>query len=156
MKLNHDYVRDILLYIEENLDYEDKDSETPYRHKIITDSELMTDDIFKKHNKQELSNALELMIKKDYIEVTDDSNISNGVMYIAKIIGLTWKGHELLDNVRDNTVWNAVKKKAFKFGGVSLSALFNCSKTLVNRLMEDPDAVQKFLQGVDGLCQYFK
>ena len=37
MRLNIDYVRDVLLYAEKNLDYEDSQSKTPTQHKELTD-----------------------------------------------------------------------------------------------------------------------
>ena len=37
MRLNHDYVRDILLFIEKEFDYEDSESQTPHKHKELTD-----------------------------------------------------------------------------------------------------------------------
>lgn len=79
----------------------------------------------------------------------------NGNINITRIIGLTWKGHEFLDNIRDNTVWNAVKEKASKFGGLSISALFNGAKFLSSALMTDPNALQNFLQGVQNISKMF-
>lgn len=73
----------------------------------------------------------------------------------ARIIGLTWRGHELLDNIRDKTVWNAVKKKAGKFGGFSLSVLANSAKTISIALMSDPNAINNFLNGIDNINKMF-
>ena len=103
MKLNADYVRDILLFIEKELDYEDAESNTPHIHKEITDGQLVYNKHFDKYNKQELSYALELLIKEGFIDLAAKPNIHNGNINIARIIGLTWQGHELLDNIRNNT-----------------------------------------------------
>lgn len=73
----------------------------------------------------------------------------------ARIIGLTWSGHELLDNVRNDTVWNAVKQKAKKFGGFSLSALANSAKAISIALMSDPNAINNFLSGIDNISKIF-
>ena len=155
MKLNPDYVRDILLFIEKELDYEDIESSAPHMHKEITDGELVCNQYFDKYNKQELSYALEILIKEGFIDLAARPSIHNGNIYIARIIGLTWKGHELLDNIRDNTVWNAVKKKAAKFGGLSISALFTGAKCLGSALMTDPNALQNFMQGVENIGKMF-
>ena len=40
---------------------------------------------------------------------------------------LTWEGHELLDNIRDDGVWSNVKQK---LGGVSDSASLEIVKTI--------------------------
>lgn len=79
----------------------------------------------------------------------------DGNINMARIIGLTWTGHELLDNIRDNTVWNAVKKKAVKYGGLSISALSNGAKILGSVLMTDPNAIQNFLDGVNNIGNMF-
>ena len=155
MRLNPDYVRDILLFIEKELDYEDAESNTPHTHKEITDGQLVYNKHFDKYNKQELSYALELLIKEGFIDLASRPNMHDGNINCARIIGLTWQGHELLDNIRDNTVWNAVKKKAAKFGGLSISALFSGAKFLGCKLMEDPNAIQNVLQGVDNISKMF-
>ena len=66
---------------------------------------------------QELVYALELLLKEHFIECADKPYFVDGNLMTARIIGLTWSGHELLDNVRNDTVWSAVKQKAKKFGG---------------------------------------
>ena len=148
MRLNHDYIRDILLYIENNLDYENDQAD---KHKEITDGQLINADCFTNYNKQELTYALELLIKSGFVDLASRPNITNGNVNIARIIGLTWTGHELLDNIRDNTVWDAVKKKAAKYSGLSISALFSGAKALGSALMTDPNAIQNFLDGVNNI-----
>ena len=147
MRLNADYVRDILLYIENNLGY-DEYSNT---HKEIHHGKLLRDDYFENYDKQELTYALELLIKSGFIELAATPNIHEGNINSARIIGLTWNGHELLDNIRDNTVWNAVKKKATKYGGLSISALFSGAKALGSALLTDQNAMQNFLDGVNNI-----
>lgn len=149
MKLNYDYVREILLFIEENLHYEKFDN-LPINHSGIMYGKLLSNQVFENHDKQELLYALELLISEKYINCTNvvfrDGNLRN-----ATIIGLTLKGHDLLDNIRNDTVWNAVKQKAKKAGGVSLSVLAKGAGTLANALLSDPNAVQNFVQGIENI-----
>ena len=153
MKLNADYVRDILLYIEKNLDYQEPTN--PNYHNELLFGKLLADNVFDEHNKEELTYALELLIKERFIECAREPYFVRGSLMSADIIGLTWQGHELLDNIRDNTVWNAVKKKAAKYGGLSISALFSGAKFLGCKLMEDSNAIQNFLQGIDNISKMF-
>lgn len=153
MKLNADYVRDILLYIEENLTYKDS-LDSIYRNSLSFGL-LLADDYFAKHNKEELTYALELLIKERFIDCAKDPYFAKGTLMNADIIGLTWNGHELLDNIRDNTVWNAVKKKAAKYGGLSISTLFTGAKFLGAALMTDPNAVQNFVNGIENIGKLF-
>jgi hypothetical protein len=153
MKLNHDYVRNILMFIEEELDYQN--TKIPTYHQEISDGELVANAKFSKYNKQELVYALELLLKEHFIECANSPYFVDGNLMTARIIGLTWSGHELLDNVRNDTVWNAVKQKAKKFGGFSLSALANSAKAISIALMSDPNAINNFLSGIDNISKIF-
>lgn len=153
MTLNYDYVRDILLFIEKNLNYEHFDK-LPMNHKKIMHGKLLSDVAFDGYNKQELLYALELLIKEGYINCIN-THFVNGNLLNASIVGLTWSGHNLLDNIRNDTVWNAVKQKATKVGGVSLSVLANSAGTLASALLSDPNAVQNFMQGIQNIKDIF-
>lgn len=153
MKLNADYVREILLFVEKELVYDDNNSPFPHTHKQISNIQLISDPYFISYNKSELSYALEQLIKEGYIELAGVPNKFNNNINMAKIIGLTWRGHELLDNIRDNTIWGAVKKKAAHFGGLSISSLFSAAKFLGCELMSNPNAIQNFLQGIDNISK---
>lgn len=149
MRLNHDYVRDILLFIESELRYENN------QHKCFRFSKILKHDNFIKYNKDELRYALELLIQENYINCAKLPYFVNGDLISADIIGLTWQGHELLDNVRNDTVWNAVKQKSMKFGKFSLTTLAMCAKDLTFKLMDNPNAIQDFLQGIENIGKMF-
>jgi hypothetical protein len=153
MKLNHDYIRDILLFIEKELDYKNNSG---FTHKEITNGQLVYNESFSKHDKDELNYALEQLIKSGYIDLASNPNIHRGNINIADIIGLTWAGHELLDNIRNDTVWNAVKKKASKFENFSISTLAASAKILTTSLMSDSNAIQNFLDGIDNISKMFQ
>jgi hypothetical protein len=38
----------------------------------------------------------------------------------AKVIRLTWAGHEFLDSARENNIWNQAKDKINKIGGATI------------------------------------
>ena len=149
MRLNHDYVRDILLFIESELEYENN------QHKELMFGKLLSHDNFTKCDKDELLYALELLIQEEYINCARTPYFVRGNLMSADIIGLTWKGHELLDNVRNDTVWNAVKQKSMKFGKFSLTTLAMCAKELTFKLMDDPNAIQNFNQGIENIGKIF-
>lgn len=153
MKLNHDYVRSILLFIEQNLDYENADSPTPSIHKEITDGKLICDSYFDKYDKQELSYALEKLLEAGFITCADKPVVRNGNLYLARITGLTFGGHEFLDNIRNDTVWGAVKELSKKIGGGSIKALASAGGMLMNAMMTDPNAFQNFVEGTKNIFQ---
>jgi Hypothetical protein (DUF2513) len=49
------------------------------------------------------------------------------------VSGLTWEGHELLDNIRDPGVWEKTKEKAKPLLSVSLAILAELAKSEVKR-----------------------
>ena len=149
MRLNHDYVRDILLFIEKDLDY--KDSSNPNYRDELPFGQLLVSDKFSKYNKEELTYALELLTKEGFNDCAKNPYFVRGSLMQADIIGLTWSGHQLLDNIRNDTVWNAVKEKSKKFGKFSLNTLATCAGQLTIALMSNPNAVQNFLDGVNNI-----
>ena len=140
MKLNHDCVRDILLFIEENLKY----------HEEINQSTLVKSSYFTKYNNSEVLYALELMVDEGFITCRKTASNAMGKVSYIIITGLTWSGHELLDNIRNDTVWNAVKEKSKKVGKVSIKAMASAAATLATAMLTDPNAVQNFIDGVQN------
>jgi len=53
-------------------------------------------------------------------------------LHIPQFGGLTWTGHEFLDDVRDPDTWEATKKKLSKFGGAaSLQIMLEIARAYV-------------------------
>lgn len=150
MRLNHDYVRSILLFIEQETSYKGN-TQIPVFHNEIRHTVILKSKDFEDYDQQELAYALELLIKEGFIECSRQPHFNNGNLNLANIIGLTWKGHELLDNIRDNTIWTAVKQKASKIGGFSLTILASTAKDVANALMSDSNAIQNFMQGIENI-----
>ncbi|MBY6056609.1 DUF2513 domain-containing protein [Leisingera daeponensis] len=48
------------------------------------------------------------------------SRLSNGYWHVR---GLTWSGHELLDNIRREDIWAAVRERHRQLGGFSMEIL---------------------------------
>ena len=51
----------------------------------------------------------------------------------ARIIRLTWAGHEFLDSARENNIWNQAKDKISKIGGASLPIWTNLLTELIKK-----------------------
>lgn len=108
MQLNHDCVRDVLLYVEENANYNVRISTNSIKLKNYTIEEIVY--------------AIEKLSEADFLNVTSISTMGRQVPgYIVKSI--TYKGHEFLDNVKDNGVWSDTKKQLSKFSSTSLSII---------------------------------
>ena len=107
MKLNHDTVREIILYLEDHLKLNDE----------LDSTEIMLPEI----TVDEVAYTLLRLSEADFITIITDEDLSGNIDIFVK--SLTWKGHEFLDNIRNNNTWNKVKKVASDVGADSLSAL---------------------------------
>ncbi len=156
MKLNADYVRDILLFIEENIGYVDGVSELPSVHEKISKKKLLENHKFSNYDVKELTYAFEQLVTEGYLSTTEKIHFVEGNLMPVHVTGLTWKGHELLDNVRNNTVWASVKDRAKIIGGISLKNLAIASFELSKALMTDPEAINNFMQGTHNILKLLK
>lgn len=51
-------------------------------------------------------------------------------------LSMTWRGHEFLDQIRQDTVWNAVKGEARKKGlDLSLDVIVTLAKTIIGAML---------------------
>ena len=114
MKLIHDCVRDVMLFLEDNLTYE----EYLYTKKIKL-NKYKTDDILY---------TLDKLSEAGFITTTgktmDDDNF-----YVTSI---TYNGHQFLDNIRDNTIWKKSLKKVSNFvGSASIEIISSVASSLI-------------------------
>ena len=102
MKLDHDCVRHLLLFVEESLDYGDEID----THSISIDN----------YTPEEITYTAEKLIEAGYL--------NGGPIPDILISSLTFNGHEFLDNIRDDKVWKKTKEV--------LSSLASSSLKIVN------------------------
>ena len=61
---------------------------------------------------------LHMLIDHGFLKGTPDRAIAHRKSPLrVHIHGITWKGHEFLDAVRDDTIWNKTKDKVASVGG---------------------------------------
>jgi len=97
MKLNHECIRDLLLYLEDNL-------------------------LFTSHL---CANDLEIF------------PYSHDTIPIIHIHSLTWDGHKLLDNIRDENVWSNTKSMVTQFSSVSIGIIDNVSNKIITKMINE-------------------
>lgn len=72
---------------------------------------------------------MELLLEAELVEGSTQQSLSPGpIPFLAR--RLTWKGHEFLDAVRSDTVWNRTKTSIAEQG---LSMTFDLVKTVASR-----------------------
>lgn len=112
MKLNYDCIRDILLTIEE----------IPNRKDELILANFKSYKKLSKYNEDEIQyNALKLL-QEEYVtglKISGDNTTT-----VLLLTDLTWSGHELLNNIRSETVFNQTKEKIIKSVGSASLTIF--------------------------------
>lgn len=122
MKLNPDCIRDILLYVEESTDYHVSCCISP--GKLNPPLDAYPANVVMYH--------VEQCIMSNYFSKTS-SDLSNTIT----IKGLSPIGHQFIDNVRNDTIWNDVKAVSSKIGSKSLDALEKIATGVITALIQN-------------------
>lgn len=110
MKLNHDCIRTLLIYLEENL--EAKENGLPRGLKLghIEDESLTA------FSQEDIYYSAKKLVEAKYIEVMN-KEVAPRVMMINEI---TWDGHQYLDSIRDPKVWREIKNRTKDLSGITI------------------------------------
>lgn len=123
MKLNHECVRSVLLAVEEN--------STLYN--MLTTAHFSEYDITKTFEADEIIYTV--------IKLKDAEFLTANISYFDNaptiwVTGLTYKGHEFLDNIRDNKVWEKTKEKIGSSAtSVSISIIGQVAGSVIKGMM---------------------
>lgn len=122
MKLNKDCVRDILLYLEENCrPYND----TRFGNILhcVTLHEITESEQLSVYDYNTIHYTLEKLFEGRYIQGSFHPSNQPHTFDVAQIEALSLAGHNLLDNIRPETVWEKTKTILKKVGGFSLDTM---------------------------------
>jgi hypothetical protein len=114
MRLNADCVRDVMLFLEENLE-------------LVSFLECSNIEI--NYTSNDVTYTCAKLIEAGYLIGNTTVDLSGHMKVV--INSITWNGHQFLDNVRSNTVWNKTKETAIKLGSVSVSFLSNIAAQII-------------------------
>lgn len=116
MKRNWDLIRSILLKLE---------SQSEARGSLF--------DGFTGFDSETVSYHFKLLQSAGLIEAIDYSSL-NEMSLIAR--SLTWQGHELLDKIRNDTVWNSLKTTIkSKSLDLSLDTIKQVAQTIISQML---------------------
>lgn len=122
MRLNPDCIRDILISVEQNTNYNEH-LLYPQELKKCPALTSYKDDEIRYHIKQ-------CLLANLIIGVTED--LAGNI----RIKDLTPTGHEFLANIRSDTVWNKTKNIAAKIGSFSLNALKDIAVGVISEIIK--------------------
>lgn len=120
MKRSLDLYRDLLFAVEDHADPRKgaiqimKKGDDPLRFPGADTSDLP--ESLRETDPPVLLRHLELMTQAELLETNalspDAERTTDGRLFMAVIYGLTHKGHDFLENIREDTVWNQTKEEA--------------------------------------------
>ncbi|MGN1297706.1 MAG: DUF2513 domain-containing protein [Clostridia bacterium] len=107
MKLNNECVRDLLIYLEDNLNYHER----LYVHEIK----------LKNYSSDELLYTAEKLKEANFLNCFGGRYSKYNLP--LSIDSITYQGHQFLDSIRDEDVWSNAKSKIKTVASVTLPIL---------------------------------
>lgn len=142
MKFKNEAVRDVLLFFEENIDYEEDKHGELVKRKFYIDSIIENDffkDLYEKHDytKKELRYTIEKLIEGKILQIHGDLNL------YYEIVDISYDGLQLLSSIHDESTWNKVKSVLKESGIYSLKYIGDVALQFGTTMV--PKLVDKFI-----------
>ena len=146
MKLNPDCIRDVLLYLEENLNY-NHENVGSIEHNSITMSKIAED----LHNQNgyeidDINYSIEKLLEIRYISSSGESRGRNNSILYCPISDITYSGHQFLNTIRPKPIWEATKNGAAKLGIMSMHALSTIAMEITKAVITNPKVINDIIQ----------
>ena len=119
MKLNQDCIRDLLLYLEENLK--------------INDYLSISNIALKNYSSEELLYTADKLCEAGYLKCSRKVYDNTDLMIFVSSI--TYTGHQFLDNIRDDKVFAKTKSVLSSFKSVSIEIISETASKVVTNLI---------------------
>lgn len=138
MKLNYDCVRDVLLELEETLTIEEvfydlgEGEESELTFSFIDINRLAKLERLKKYSKKDICYSVNKLNEAGYInaEPIPGDDLSD---YL--ISDITYVGHEFLQSIKSDSVWNHVKDVSKKAGAMSFPVISSIASNILSQII---------------------
>lgn len=110
MKLDHKCIRNILLAVEQECGLNDS-----LTVKDVSLDNLCKNEYLNDYSKKEIFYTILKLKEADFLDCS--YRYASDVLYFCYISNLTFNGHEYLDSIRNNKVFDAVMEKVNAIGG---------------------------------------
>lgn len=127
MKLDYDCLRSLLLKLE---DFENLDDDLHYQYMTLNDMA----EALPKFPKNMIAYTTLKAKEGDLINASITN--ADGCIYACTYSSLTYDGHQFLDNVRSNNIWNKTKSIAKELGCTSLRSLLSISEKIILAMIQ--------------------
>lgn len=122
MKLNHECVRDLLLFIEDALEYG-----------TYANAERI---VLKDYSKNVIVYTADKLLEAGYIGGSRHEYSGHDNLPSIGISSITWEGHKFLDSIRDDSVWKNTKNILSGFSSVSLGIVSNVASQVISHIIK--------------------
>ena len=121
MKLDYDCVRDLLLVLEEKLQFIER--EDGFENPLLPFADVKS--AMKNYSKSSVLYTTQKLSEAGYINILTypGNDLADDICFQE----ITFPGHQYLDSIRSDSTWNGVKKK---FADSSLSLTFELVKSV--------------------------
>jgi hypothetical protein len=124
VKRDMDLIRDILLKL---------DGDERLHGMIWVRFETPEELGLKNHSVEEVAYHLHMLIEEGFVK--GDLKLSKIMPLINKI---TWKGHELIDDIRDDTIWGKTKERTKNLSSVGIALIWEIAKAEIRQKLGLP------------------
>lgn len=128
MKINYDCIRELLIVLEENLIFSE---ELEYPHlNFCKVCQLLPD-----FSKQDIVYSTMMLEQGDYI----NARIMGGDNRVIECIytSVTFTGHQLLENIKNDNVWNKTKEVSKSIGSSSIEVITSIANNILTSLISN-------------------
>lgn len=147
MKLKPDCIRDVLLYLESELEVD----LTKHNFTKINLEQLI-DHFSCIYNEEDIWYTVYNLKEIRFIDGRINDAGSNKTMF-CEIENITWNGHQFLNTIRPTSVWEATKSGASKLGIMSVSALSMISSEITKAIITKQEVIDGILNKLNELQQ---
>ncbi len=133
MKLNPDCIRDLLLSLEELLQFK-SDEFSDLRCPAIFSNAVASSSLMKPYSREDIAYTTQKLVEAGFIEASisygDNSYI--GALYTS----ITYDGHKFLENVRSDDVWQKAKTFSQKVGSFAIDVLSKVAANIITQRID--------------------
>ena len=124
LKLNQDCVRDLLLFLEENLGL----------GSFINISSDFHEDALSNYSANDLIYTAQKLLEADYVDAKIMHFMGTNIPSV-RISSITYQGHQFLDNIRDDNVYTKTKSILSTFKSVSIEIFSETASKVITSLI---------------------
>lgn len=131
MKLDLNCIRDTLLALE-NYAFFIEDNNGDILFESLSLDELCA--LLPEYSKADLCYTIRKLSEADFISLYTD--IGDDVIGLCEVLSLTYAGHELLENIRSDTVWQKASAILEKLSCHSLNLLSDACSAILSSMLQ--------------------